>query len=303
MAFTDTNISQNWGKTGIPALTAAIDANFALIESGGAGAITVDSLTVGACTTGIKFTGALATAGIDFSSSTVTMAANRTNSFIRIGNYAATRAPIVISDLTQTFAPVQMHLDIQATSNGAQSVRPLWLWTEVSTADQSDLTVYGIMNYVDVQKNVSHLYGSMHQIVLSSDAQSTVTAGEVHAVQGTLEVSTGKTLTTSGSYASTAINGSIKGEGTFTNYAYCIGGVVEPSATATGVMILSVDAGSTVTHAIKINLPTTSNCSYLMNITDTDTQIFDSSSSATANATLKIKVNNTDYYILLSTAS
>ena len=61
MAFTDTNISQNWGKTGIPALTAAIDANFALIESGGAGAITVDSLI---CTAGATFGGGAGATGV-----------------------------------------------------------------------------------------------------------------------------------------------------------------------------------------------------------------------------------------------
>jgi hypothetical protein len=33
-SFTDVNSSQYWGKTGIPALTAAIDANFAMIEDG-----------------------------------------------------------------------------------------------------------------------------------------------------------------------------------------------------------------------------------------------------------------------------
>ena len=33
-SFTDVNSAQYWGKTGLPALTAAIDANFAMIEDG-----------------------------------------------------------------------------------------------------------------------------------------------------------------------------------------------------------------------------------------------------------------------------
>ena len=39
MAFTNVNTATYWGKTGIPALTTAIDANFALLEAGGAGAV------------------------------------------------------------------------------------------------------------------------------------------------------------------------------------------------------------------------------------------------------------------------
>lgn len=45
MAFTDLNTRDYHGKTKITQLTAAIDANFALLEAGGAGAIQVDSLT------------------------------------------------------------------------------------------------------------------------------------------------------------------------------------------------------------------------------------------------------------------
>lgn len=33
-SFTDVNSAQYWGKTGLPALTAAIDANFAMLEDG-----------------------------------------------------------------------------------------------------------------------------------------------------------------------------------------------------------------------------------------------------------------------------
>ena len=262
-----------------------------------------DSIDIGACTKGINFSGTIGTAGIDFGSSTVTMAANRTNSFIRIGNYAATRAPIVISDLTQTFAPMQMHFDIQATGSGAQSFRPLWCWTEVSTADQSDLSIYGFMHYIELQKDISDAYGCLHQIVVSSDADASIAGRELHAVQGTLEVDTGKTITNSGSYAHTAINASLKGAGTFASGTYGIGSRMEGTVTAGGMAILSAGPGSTVDTALKISLASTSTCPYLMTVTDPDTQVFDSSSSATADATLKIDVNGTPYYILLSTSS
>jgi len=64
MAFNDVNSAQYWGKTGIPALTAAIDANFALMEAGGAGAVTVDSLV---CTAGATFGGGYGATGCTIS--------------------------------------------------------------------------------------------------------------------------------------------------------------------------------------------------------------------------------------------
>ena len=61
MAFTNVNTATYWGKTGIPALTTAIDANFALLEAGGAGAVTVDSLV---CTAGATFGGGAGATGV-----------------------------------------------------------------------------------------------------------------------------------------------------------------------------------------------------------------------------------------------
>ena len=59
MAFTTIDTEQfNW-KTGLKAAHAAIDANFALMNNGGAGAVTVDSLV---CTAGATFGGSIETA-------------------------------------------------------------------------------------------------------------------------------------------------------------------------------------------------------------------------------------------------
>lgn len=76
MAFTDVATEQHYNKLGLKALCEAIDTNFALLEAGGAGAVTVDSLV---CTAGATFGGGAAATGVTISTDgIVTMGAQGT---------------------------------------------------------------------------------------------------------------------------------------------------------------------------------------------------------------------------------
>jgi len=51
ISFTDVDNAQYWGKTGIPALTKTLDANFALIEAGYSGPVAATTLSASGATT------------------------------------------------------------------------------------------------------------------------------------------------------------------------------------------------------------------------------------------------------------
>jgi len=76
MAFTDIDSPQYEGKTNDKKRNSTIDANFALIEAGGAGAVTVDSLV---CTAGATFGGGAGATGVSIGTTgTLTMGAQGT---------------------------------------------------------------------------------------------------------------------------------------------------------------------------------------------------------------------------------
>jgi len=262
-------------------------------------------LNGGTMTTGIVLSGTLST-GIDFTDVVITQGDNRENSYISLGHYGSSRVPIELA-LTKSFAPIQMHFDIQNDGDSGASFRPIWCWTEVSTNDQANTSIYGFMHYVDIQKDVQDVYGALHQLVIGSDADSTVAAREFHAIQATLDIDTGKTLTTTGSYAATALNASLKGAGTITNNSYAIGAALEGAVTGTGCLYLFADTGSTCDHIMKasISATTTVNDGAFLEIVDPAKSVCDKTTAVAGDQNGYIGVlveDGTTRYIALYTA-
>lgn len=268
------------------------------------------AIDIGACTTGIDFTGTISSSGIDFTGVTVTQAENRDNSYITMGHYGSSRTPIVISALTYSFAPIQCHWDIQNDGDSDASFRPIWVWTEISTNDQAHTSVYGFMHYVDVQKDVEDLYGAMHQIVVTTGADSTVAAREIHGIQGTIEISTGKTLDISGSAAMSAINGSIKGTGDVGSgdKIYCLQASIEAAVGSSGTVGgLYLYCPSNHDHAIGVQIGDVTVGDGLMYINDPNDKALVTTHPATEAGGIKIKVTDSNgtetRYIKLYSAS
>jgi len=173
MAFTDINSSKYWGKTGIPALTAAIDANFALIESGGAGAITVDSLT---CTGGATFTGVWGT--------------GLTGGAIVVGDYSN---PIAFGEVTEHLVGACVHLS--GSTDDSSNLIPIH-GKFTTTADcGANAVAQAIYGRVDIKHDINGSYGVRGAITMAG----TPAVHQAYALFGTVAM-TACTISGTGGY-------------------------------------------------------------------------------------------------------
>ena len=263
-------------------------------------------ISIGACNTGIDFTGTLASSGIDFTGVTVTQAANRDNSYITIGHYGSSRVPIEIATLTYTFAPIQMHFDIAGTGGSGGSFRPIWCWTKIDTADQANTSVYGFMHYLEVQKTCTDLYGAFHQIVFNA-ASGTQSVRQVDTIHGAIEIGSGTTVNMdeSASHGMCGVLGSLTGAGATTgsDRAYAVSGIVSPTCTyATAAMNAWVDGTAGAVHYDYI-APTATVTNGWLNLLDNTGATGTTTSSAVNNVGTKgwirVMVNGATRYIAL----
>jgi len=191
---------------------------------------------------------------IDFTGVVTSLDDGRDSNYIRFGKYngGSTRAPIAIAALNQTFAPIQMHFDIQGTSGSGGSFRPFWIWTKINTADQTNTSVYGIMHYLEVQKNCTDLYAAFHQIVFNA-ASGTQTARQVNTIHGALNIAASTTVNMdqSASHGMCGVLGSLTGAGATSSgdRAYALSGIVDPTCTyATAAINAWVDGTAQAVH-------------------------------------------------------
>lgn len=148
-------------------------------------------IDIGACTTGLTFTGALAT-GISFHSATLLPDADRTDIAFELGSRANEFTITMANAASQHFEPIQICVDIAGSNpTSASSVSLIRMQTHHETTNMSYIRLRHINSYMLIKKHIQDAYiytGSM-----DFTTNSVTISGEAAVMNLNMECASGAT--------------------------------------------------------------------------------------------------------------